>query len=94
MSERCVGHVAYIGTITRTVAAINFADGEGFANARLIAAAPDLLEACRLIDWAGTGLTQEPPVDPVYKAIWEQLTNAIAAARTAIAKAEGSTPAA
>ncbi|HSZ58577.1 MAG TPA: hypothetical protein VK797_23115 [Tepidisphaeraceae bacterium] len=65
---------------------------ESFPDARLIAAAPELLEACKLMHWAGIGIAQHQPTDPVAAAIWEQLTNAINAARSAITKAEGKTP--
>lgn len=50
---------------------------EARANARLIAAAPDLLEACeRLLRWAG----------------WPHAEKDIELARAAIAKAKGVTP--
>src|SRR5579864_4501595 len=58
-------------------------------DARLISAAPDLFEACELIHFAGIGLAGAKPKNPAHAAIWEQLSNAVTAARAAIAKASG-----
>jgi hypothetical protein len=61
----------------RTVATATNAYGHGDANARLIAAAPDLLDACLQL------------VHSTDTKDWRELQNAIASARAAIAKARG-----
>jgi hypothetical protein len=60
-------------------------DGDGKANANLIAAAPDLYEALKaIVDCHEIGSTQEEFCEQVYDFIEE--------AKTALAKAEGREP--
>jgi hypothetical protein len=83
--------VGELGTLIADVSTMSFPGQpipkEALANARLIAAAPELLEA---LDWAIAeieGRTRYAPND-VYEAE-EQRANALACARAAIAKAKG-----
>lgn len=67
------------------------------ANARLIAAAPELLEACRaLVAWDEAENSAKPYVEDNGKAFYERLAlcaDAMQKARTAFAKATGTTDA-
>ena len=68
----------YNGGIIATVGIVNHQDATDIANARLIAAAPELLKAAKsIIGWLG------PPPDLALK------TSACDRLRDAIAKAEG-----
>lgn len=84
------GHAEFIATMdTRSI------DGgpyvlppSGEANARLIAAAPDLLEACELILFAAKE-PGENPTGATYQSMQSALASIIFTARAAIAKAKG-----
>lgn len=57
------------------------------ANARLIAAAPELLEACKAVDeWLMEGFADSDADDPVYN---EAFRRALRTVRAAIARATG-----
>lgn len=75
-------------------------DAEQRANARLIAAAPDLYEACAgLLAWADKALAPgdagcdfmngDSPANKDGQNGWDELETAIAGVRAALAKAEG-----
>jgi len=59
-----------------------FDDAEAQANANMIAAAPDLYNACKLLILAYQG------GEPGESVSWEDLDDAVAAAQEAVAKAE------
>jgi hypothetical protein len=62
-------------------AGLDFA--EQMANARLIAAAPDLLEAAEAFIEAGTAGNRIPYVEPSWNDVWRLMRAAIAKARGA-----------
>jgi hypothetical protein len=75
-----------VGADAVVIDGIPFIDNE--ADFRLIAAAPDLLEACRGIETVYAELSAALP-DTVANGAFDSVTAAVKAARAAVAKAEG-----